>query len=292
MYMFYFLSSNQIHEYLKVNKAFKNAETTKLIQCYLLDCIKRKAIYDAADEEYDLELKIVINDTEVCDSSDLAVLRSAVLKLENAESYVIDMYKDGSIGDIVADISDEIEIAIHNDVTFYYGLLSLLQKSEEKNFMYKNMIYHRSSGEYSFAKIDEDGIHNLIEDASIIDDSFGYKDFILGDDLHIGISYDTDGYPYQTDKIQAIIEKYIDDDYQMSFCKEQWEEGKLGLGFIQWYTELDKVRDFADEINAVLDDLPTEFVLDTSGNFIDFETFTRVFFDVVDNRLVVRGIQY
>ena len=85
--MFYFLSSNQIHEHLKVNKPFENSEITKLIQLYLLDCIKRKAIYDAANEEFVLELKIVINDSEICETSDLAVLRNAVLRLEKAENY-------------------------------------------------------------------------------------------------------------------------------------------------------------------------------------------------------------
>ncbi|MBO5934229.1 MAG: hypothetical protein J6Q94_01935 [Clostridia bacterium] len=291
--MFYFLSSNQIHEYLKVNKPFENSEITKLIQFYLLDCIKRKAIYDAAGEEYVLELKIVINDSEICDSSDLAELRNAVLKLETAEKYVIDMNKDGSTGDIVADISDEIEIAMSNDVTFYCGMLSILQKSEEKNFVYKNMIYHRSSGEYSFAKINEDGQYKLFENAEVIDNSFAYKDFLMGEDLHMSIDFDTEGYPYHADKIKAVIEKHIADDYQLSFCREQWEEeGHLGLGYIQWYTPLDKVYDFIDEINSVLDELPTECFLDASGVFVDFETFTLAFFDVVDSRYVVRGIQY
>lgn len=291
--MFYFLSSNQIHEYLKVNKPFENSEITKLIQLYLLDCIKRKAIYDAANEEFVLELKIVINDSEICESSDLAVLRNAVLRLEKAENYVIDMYKDGATGDIVADISEEIEIAIPNDVTFYYGMLSILQKSEEQNFVYKNMIYHSNSGEYSLAKIDENGQCKLFENAEVIDNSFDYKDYLMGEDLHMSIAFDTDGYPYHADKIKAVIEKHIADDYQLSFCKEQWEEeGHLGLGYIQWYTPLDKVFDFIDDINSVLEELPSEYVLDSSGIFVDSETFTFAFFDVVDNRFVLRGIQY
>lgn len=291
--MFYFLSSNQIHEHLKVNKPFENSEITKLIQLYLLDCIKRKAIYDAANEEFVLELKIVINDSEICETSDLAVLRNAVLRLEKAENYVIDMYKDGATGDIVADISEEIEIAIPNDMTFYYGMLSILQKSEEQNYVYKNMIYHSNSGEYSFVKIDENGQCKLFENAEVIDNSFAYKDYLLGEELHMSIDFDTDGYPYHADKIKAVIEKHIADDYQLSFCREQWEEeGHLGLGYIQWYTPLDKVHDFIDELNSVLDELPAEYVLDSSGVFVDSETFTLAFFDVVDNRFVVRGIQY
>lgn len=290
----YFLSSGEYHEYLKVNRPFENESITKLIQYYLLDRLKRKTIYDASgDEEYTLSMKLVVNDFESYDTADMAALKNAVSQLSEAKSYVVDLHTDGSTGDICIDFDDDTRFAISNEFDFYKGLYSLLCSSAEKNFVYKNMMYYRSSGEYSFDKIDENGIHNLKKEASIVDGDCDINGELYGDNLFLEINYDIDGYLPHTDKIKAIIEKYIKDEYELDFCREMWEDEKrLGLSNIQWFTDVDTILNFVDEINSVLDELPTEYILDASGKFFDYSTFTLVFFDVIDNKFVVRGIQY
>lgn len=290
----YFLSSGEYHEYLKVNRPFENESITKLIQYYLLDRIKRKTIYDASDdEEYTLRMKLVVNDFESYDTADIAALKNAVSQLAEAKSYVVDLYTDGSTGDICIDFDDDTRFAISNEFDFYKGLYSLLCSSAEKNFVYKNMMYYGSSGEYSFDKIDEKGIHNLQNEAIVINGDCFVKDKLCGDNLFMEIAYDVDGYLYHSDKIKGIIEKYIQDEYELDFCREMWEDEKrLGLSNVQWFTDVDTILSFVDEINSVLDELPTEYILDASGIFFDYSTFTLVFFDVVDNKFIVRGIQY
>lgn len=291
----YFLSSGTAHEYLKVNSPFENDNITKVIQYYLLDCIKRKVIYDAAryNEEYILKMKLVVNDFESYDESDLKSLKNAVAQLTDAKSFVVDLYTDGSTGDICVDVDDETRLAIPNEIDFYKGLYSLLCSSEEKNFVYKNMMYYRSSGEYSFDKIDENGIHNLKNEAIVVDEDSGIDYELYGDNLFLEINYDIDGYLHHTDKIKAIIEKYITDEYVFNFCQEMWDNEKyLGLDYIQWSADIKTIQNFVDELNNALNELPTEYILDASGEFMDFNTFTLVLIDVEDNKFVVRGIQY
>lgn len=275
--MFLFTSMRDLHEHLAYVSKPEDKNAISKIQLYLNYYLTYCKLVNALDNAksapvFTLKINLKINDVTYTEKSERLV--DAISQLAEADGFELDVRYFGRTGDISSKISDGT--LIYLDVADNsYGMFEYLEKSSDRNLVYKMMAYYENQDEFISKYIDINGcINDYHEEIGTVIETGNSYELCLTNNLSVLASFDFEQYPAQADSIKKLVSKCFSDDFN-----ELWDEGEY-VGFAdlsEGLLKLEDLVDFADDFNEVVSEIDDETLnIIAEGVLYDLDKFVVV----------------
>ena len=284
-------SSRNLHEKLKCDAHFRNEVVLNRIKNYLAYYITYYKLVNVLPEEEnygDFTLRIVLSaNGKTFTEQKPDELLKAISRLEQYDGFELEVRYYGRTGDIYCDFG-EAEIDFPDVLNNYDGMLEYLRAIEDPDFEYVMAASCDVDGGAEMYWIDNsstpgEGVVNpYIADAT---DDLNLEETGA---YHLLLSFDIDKNRRQYENIKEIILGYADDDDDLEFSKEVWEDGKC-VGFINLLNNCYNTGCYAqmlEEINNELRSVEGEIEFDIEGAMYDVDDFKYAYLSVDENNMI------
>ncbi len=284
-------SSRNLHEKLKCEAHFRNEVVLNRIKNYLAYYITYYKLVNVLPEEEnygDFTLRIVLSaNGKTFTEQKPDELLKAISRLEQYNGFELEVRYYGRTGDIYCDFG-EAEIDFPDVLNNYDGMLEYLRAIEDPDFEYVMAASCDVEGGAEMYWIDNsstpgEGVVNpYIADAT---DDLNLEETGA---YHLLLSFDIDKNRRQYENIKEIILGYADEDDDLEFSKEVWEDGKC-VGFINLLNNCYNTGCYAqmlEEINNELRSVEGEIEFDIEGAMYDVDDFKYAYLSVDENNMI------
>lgn len=284
-------SSRNLHEKLKCEAHFRNEVVLNRIKNYLAYYITYYKLVNVLPEEEnygDFTLRIVLSaNGKTFTEQKPDELLKAISRLEQYNGFELEVRYYGRTGDIYCDFG-EAEIDFPDVLNNYDGMLEYLRAIEDPDFEYVMAASCDVDGGAEMYWIDNsstpgEGVVNpYIADAT---DDLNLEETGA---YHLLLSFDIDKNRRQYENIKEIILGYADEDDDLEFSKEVWEDGKC-VGFINLLNNCYNTGCYAqmlEEINNELRSVEGEIEFDIEGAMYDVDDFKYAYLSVDENNMI------